>query len=107
MVNQTAAWRNTNKMARRSEFPADEFMARFRSRVPYPIAATFSPEQLIALQAAFGERGSPRHGLRWRVTLHLPWGRYYQVLMAGRDRRTPNALPAAALARVLGQDRAR
>ena len=82
-------------------------MARFRARVPSHIAATFSAEQLSALQEAFGVRGTARHGLRWRVTLHLPWGRYYLVLMAGRDRRAHSPVPAAGFARLAGKDRAR
>ncbi len=63
------------------------FIARFLARVPREVAASFTPAQLQAVQRAFGMRYVMEHAIDQRRTLHLPWGRYYLVLLAGRDRR--------------------
>ena len=87
-------------MPARYELPSQEFIARFRARVPRKIAETFTNEQLRALEGAFGSRTVTRHALRLALTVPLPWRRYYLVLLAGRDRRFSNPEGAAALARV-------
>ncbi len=67
--------------------PADRFIARFLARVPREVAASFTPAQLGAVQRAFGMRYVMDHAIDVRRSLRLPWGRYYLVLLAGRDRR--------------------
>ena len=42
--------------------------------------------QLTAIGRAFGMRYEAPHALDIRRHLRLPWGRYYLVLLAGRDR---------------------
>ena len=65
----------------------DAFTSRFLARLPRDIAASFSPEQLKAIHSAFGMRYAVEHGVDVRRTVSLPWGRYYFVMLAGRDRR--------------------
>jgi hypothetical protein len=65
---------------------AEAFIRRFLARVPPEIAATFSPDQLAAVQRAFGMRYAAEHAVDVRRSVPLPWGRYYLVLLAGRDR---------------------
>jgi hypothetical protein len=59
------------------------FTRRFLARVPPEIAATFSADQLAAVH---GMRYAVEHAVDWRRSIPLPWGRYYFVLLAGRDR---------------------
>ncbi|MBV8093193.1 MAG: hypothetical protein JOY71_01455 [Acetobacteraceae bacterium] len=66
----------------------DAFTSRFLARLPREVATSFSPDQLAAIQYAFGMRYAVEHGVDVRRTVHLPWGRYYFVMLAGRDRRT-------------------
>lgn len=61
------------------------FTDRFLARVPVDIATTFTAEQLAAVQMAFGMRYAVNHGIDFRRTLSLPWGRFYLVLLSGRD----------------------
>jgi hypothetical protein len=51
------------------------------------VAATFTPTQLTAINRAFGMRYEAGHALDIRRHLRLPWGRYYLVLLFGRDHR--------------------
>ncbi|HST74341.1 MAG TPA: hypothetical protein VLJ20_03135 [Acetobacteraceae bacterium] len=67
--------------------PGDAFIARFLARVPREVAASFTPAQLQAVQRAFGMRYAVEHAVDLRRTWRLPWGRFYLVLLAGRDRR--------------------
>ena len=64
----------------------DAFTRRFLARVPPEVAATFSPDQLAAVQRAFGMRYAVEHAIDLRRSVPMPWGRYYLVLLAGRDR---------------------
>jgi hypothetical protein len=64
----------------------DAFIGRFLARVPPEVAATFSPDQLAAVQRAFGMRYAVEHAIDLRRSVSMPWGRYYLVLLAGRDR---------------------
>jgi hypothetical protein len=68
---------------------SDAFTARFLSRLPSDLALSFSPEQLAAVRLAFGARYRVQHAFDLRHTLHLPWGRYYLVLLLGRAARRP------------------
>ena len=63
------------------------FIARFLARVPQEVAGSFTPDQLQAVQRAFGMRYVMEHAVDMRRTLRLPWGRFYFVLLAGRDQR--------------------
>src|SRR5437763_11016284 len=65
---------------------AEAFIRRFLARVPPDVAGTFSPAQLAAVQRAFGMRYAVDHAVDLRRSLRLPWGRYYFVLLFGRDR---------------------
>jgi hypothetical protein len=67
--------------------PAESFIARFLARIPREVASSFTPAQLRAVQRAFGMRYAVDHAVDLRRTLRLPWGRYYLVLLAGRDHR--------------------
>lgn len=66
---------------------SEDFIARFLRRVPGEVAATFTPEQLAAVQGAFGLRYTMDHAVDVRRTVRLPWGGFYFVLLAGRDAR--------------------
>ena len=65
---------------------AEAFIRRFLARVPPEVAGTFSPAQLAAVQRAFGMRYAVEHSVDLRRSVRLPWGRYYFVLLFGRDR---------------------
>lgn len=65
---------------------ANAFLDRFLARVPREVAGTFTPEQLAAVQHAFGMRFTVAHALDIRRSLRLPWGRFYLVLLFGRER---------------------
>ncbi len=60
---------------------------RFLARLSPELAASFTAEQLEAIRLAFGMRYATQHALDLRRTLHLPWGRYYVVLLVGRTQR--------------------
>lgn len=62
------------------------FLDRFLARVPRDVAGTFTPEQLAAVQGAFGMRFTVDHALDVRRSVRLPWGRFYLVLLCGRER---------------------
>ena len=67
--------------------PAQRFISRFLARVPADVAHSFTPAQLLAIRRAFAMRYESDHTLDIRRHIHLPWGRYYLVLLFGRDRR--------------------
>ena len=70
------------------------FVARFRSRVPPEVAASFTPEQLAAIHTAFALRTLPRHSLDLRRSIPTPWGRVYLAIIAGREKRGASRLRA-------------
>lgn len=65
--------------------PSDAFIARFLRRVPAELRASFTQDQLTAIQHAFGMRYTMDHALDIRRHVRLPWARYYLVLLCGRD----------------------
>jgi hypothetical protein len=67
--------------------PPEQFIARFLARVPPDVAGNFTPDQLIAIRRAFGMRYEMAHLLDIRRYLRLPWGRFYLVVLFGRDYR--------------------
>ena len=85
--------------------PTEAFTRRFLARLRPDVAASFTPEQLAAVQLAFGMRYAADHAVDLRRTMTLPWGRFYVVLLGGRDRRTQagrGAGPAYGLAFLAG-----
>ena len=64
--------------------------AELIKRMPRDVAASFTDEQLAALDRA---AAPSRHSVDIRLSLPFPSGRRYVVLLAGRERR-----PAARLA---------
>lgn len=91
-------------MFRPTPLPSDVFTSRFLGRLPPDVAASFTPEQLAALQLAFGMRYAMEHAVDVRRTVTLPWGRFYLVLLGGRDRRcvAPGRVLAAVTRTVAG-----
>ena len=60
----------------------------FIEPIPAHVRETFSPQQLAGLQYALERRTWRRHPLDIRVTIPLLWfGRFYVVLVGGKDRR--------------------
>ena len=85
--------------------PTEAFIRRFLARLRPDVAASFTPDQLAAVQLAFGMRYAAGHTVDLRRTMTLPWGRFYVVLLGGRDRRTQagrGAGPAYGLAFLAG-----
>ena len=66
---------------------SEAFTSRFLARMRPEVAASFTPEQLAAVRMAFGMRYAMDHAVDLRRTVTLPWGRFYLVLLGGRDRR--------------------
>lgn len=71
-----------------SPSPSDAFLDRFLTRMRPDVAGSFTPDQLAAVRMAFGMRYTMDHAVDVRRTVTLPWGRFYLVLLGGRDRRT-------------------
>lgn len=68
--------------------PADpRFTRRFLAALPPDVAASFTPDQIAAVQRCFGLRHAGRHPLDIRRSLWTPFGRIYLVLLAGAERR--------------------
>ncbi len=58
----------------------------FLDRIPQDIRGTFTDRQIAAVNQAFKSAG---HGIDIRVSLPLPGGRRYLVLLMGKERRSP------------------
>lgn len=69
--------------------PDPGFSRRFLAALPPELAATFTPDQLLGVQRAFGLRHGGRHPLDFRRSVWTPLGRIYLVLLAGPERRAP------------------
>lgn len=69
-----------------SEQPA---IKKLLSRMPEPVAKSFSDEQLTHLLTAVGSRSWGKHKVDFRGTFKLPFyqWRFYYVLLAGRNHR--------------------
>lgn len=78
------------------------FTTRFLARVPREVAGSFTPDQLAAVQRAFGMRYAMDHAVDVRRTVTLPWGRFYLVLLGGRDRRREGRRGAGILVWLVG-----
>ncbi len=66
---------------------------RMMARIPHPLRASFSPEQLAALAQASVPVNSP-HAIDYRVSFPLFGKRFYVTLLAGRERRSLSRLAA-------------
>jgi hypothetical protein len=62
-------------------------LERFLQRLPLPLAQSFTPEQLLAIELHFGMRYRVRHSIDWRSRIGLPFAKFYFVLLAGRQQR--------------------
>ncbi len=82
--------------------PPDAFTARFLARMPAEVAASFTPAQLQAVRRAFGMRYTVEHTVDIRSGLRLPWGRFYFVMLAGRDTRAEGERPGRRLLAACG-----
>jgi hypothetical protein len=57
----------------------------FLQRIPPELRGTFTDRQIAAVDEAFPRT---RHGVDIRLSVPLPWGRRYVVLLAGKERRS-------------------
>lgn len=64
-------------------------MVRFLARIRPELAATFSAEQIAAVELHFGMRYLVKHAIDWRARFGLPFAKVYFVVLAGRERRSP------------------
>ena len=71
------------------------FVRGFLRRLPAEVAHSFTSEQLRAVQRAIGMRYAMEHLVDLRRTVRLPWGRFYVVVLAGRDDRAEASTPRA------------
>lgn len=67
---------------------SDPFLDHYFKRIDPRIAASFTTEQREAIKAMFGARGIARHAVEIRRSLPIGRGRFYLVLLLGRERRT-------------------
>ncbi len=65
---------------------SDPFLARFLGGMPKDVADSFTPDQLRAVQRAFGMRYATTHAVDMRRRVGLFGRRFYVVLLAGRER---------------------
>jgi len=61
-------------------------MTRFLGRLAPGLAASFSPEQLAAVELHFAMRARVGHVVDVRRQVRLGPSRYYVVVLAGRER---------------------
>ena len=61
----------------------------FLNRVPEDVRATFTDQQIAAIEKAFPRT---RHGVNIRVSMPLPWGRRYVMLCMGEEGRSKERL---------------
>jgi hypothetical protein len=70
----------------------DPFIDHYFRRIDPSVAATFTAEQCEAIKTMFGARGIAKHSVEVRRSLPIGRGRYYIVLLLGRERRTISRL---------------
>ena len=66
----------------------DPFLDHYFKRIDPRVAGSFSAEQREAIKTMFGARGIAKHSVELRRSLPIGRGRYYLVLLMGRERRT-------------------
>ncbi|MEX2628354.1 MAG: hypothetical protein WD341_00335 [Tistlia sp.] len=72
----------------------DGFLAQYFQRIDLKVAASFTPEQRVALKQMFGDRNQGNHVVDFRHSLPIGRRRYYLVLLLGHERRTLDRLRA-------------
>ncbi len=65
------------------------FSSRMLANMPADVANSFTQSQLALVQEAYEADDSRRHPVDIRFSLPLFGERYYLVLLAGRERRSP------------------
>jgi hypothetical protein len=66
---------------------ANPAIAAFLARLRPDLAASFTPDQLAAVERHFAMRHRVRHAIDWRRHIRLPFLSGYVILLAGRDNR--------------------
>lgn len=69
--------------------PSDPAFDTFVSQIPPAVAATLTDIQLEGLQQAYFNRHNRNHAVNLKVSLPLLSQRFYLVLLAGPERRSP------------------
>lgn len=72
----------------------DGFLAQYFQRIDLKVAASFTPEQRVALKQMFGDRNQGNHVVDFRHSLPIGRRRYYLVLLLGHERRSLDRLRA-------------
>lgn len=72
----------------------DSFLAQYFQRIDLKVAASFTPEQRVALKQMFGDHNQGRHILDFRHSLPIGRRRFYLVLLFGHERRALERLRA-------------
>ncbi len=78
-------------LALRPPVQASPVLARFLARLPNDLAASFSADQLAAIELHFAMRYRVDHAINWRLRFGPARLRSYIVVLAGRDRRPAKA----------------
>ena len=77
---------------------SDGYIARFLASVPADVASTFSQAQLLAIKDfVINDRARQVVDIRW--TIPLIWFRFFIVVLAGPERRSPERMAAERAAR--------
>ncbi len=76
-----------------SQLASNPFLSRFLGGLPRDVADSFTPEQLAAVQRAFGMRYAQEHAIDLRRTVRVLGRRVYVVLLVGRERAEGTARP--------------
>jgi hypothetical protein len=69
-----------------SQLPTDPFITRFLGGMSREVADSFTPDQLLAVQRAFGMRYVQSHAVDVRRGFRLFGRKFYMVLLVGRER---------------------
>lgn len=80
---------------------SDPFLNHFFQRIPAEVAETFTDAQLDAIKRAFGARTPGSHTIDLRFSIPLPRRCYYLVLLAGKERRSPERIDLERMMRPL------
>ncbi len=78
---------------------SDGYIARFLASVPADVAPTFSQAQLLAIKDFVIDDRGRRQAVDIRWTIPLIWFRFFIVVLAGSERRSPARRAADRAAR--------
>jgi len=67
--------------------PRNPAITRFLARLSPDLAASFTPDQLAAIDLHFAMRHRVDHTIDWRRRIALPFLKFYLVILAGREER--------------------